>query len=456
MAQFTLEEVLVATGGTYVGPKGDMSFMSVSTDTRDIGRGSLFVALKGITFDGHDFLAQALEKGAVGLVVEKGRSFEGATCIEVENTLTAYQQLANFHRRRFAIPVVGITGSSGKTTTKEMVAAVLETTYKVLKTEKNYNNEIGLPKTLLNLTEEHEVCVLEMGMRGLGQIDELARIAEPTVGVVTNVGTSHIELLGSQEAIGRAKAELIQALPKDGVAVLNEDDPFVKKMESCSHAKIMTYGIENRSTVRGTQLKYKRDGIKFTCFCFDEVFDIFLPMIGVHNVYDALAAIAVGRALGVSTSSKFVKAFSQFTGIPMRQEIVSFEDITVLNDAYNANPQSMEESIKALGQLEGKRKVAFIGDMLELGESSLEEHRRIGRLLGEEGYHMVLTFGDESKKLGIAAREAGVPFVFHGKSHAELVNRYLETLEKGDVVLLKGSRGLRMERVVEDLKDRIQ
>lgn len=204
MAEFTLQEIIDATSGTC---KGDVSlqFKDISTDTRTIEAGYVFVALRGDTFDGHDFINTAIEKGATAAIVEKGRNVDGIICVEVENTLKAYQDLANFHRRRFQIPVVAITGSSGKTTTKEMVAAVLSTEFNVLKTEKNFNNEIGLPKTLLQLSPEHEACVVEMGMRGLGQIEELALIAEPTIGIITNVGTSHIELLGSQEAIAEAR-----------------------------------------------------------------------------------------------------------------------------------------------------------------------------------------------------------------------------------------------------------
>lgn len=444
MARFTLEEVLKATKGTTKGTHS-VEFSSVSTDTRTIEEGSLFVALEGESFDGHNFLRDAVTQGALGCLVKKGRSVEGVLCIEVEHTLKAYQDLANYHRRRFNIPVVAITGSSGKTTTKEMVAAVLETMYHVLKTEKNFNNEIGLPKTLLDLTEDHEVCVVEMGMRGLGQIAELAAIAEPTIGVITNVGTSHIELLGSKEAIGRAKGELIEHLPKDGVAILNEDDSLVRTMVDLTEARIIPYGIHEEATIKGLQLRYKKDGIKFTCRCFDEIFDVFLPMVGEHNVYDCLAAIAVGRTLGVKPSSKMVKALGSFKGISMRQEIVPFEQFVVLNDAYNANPDSMSESIKALGQLEAKRKVAILGDMLELGEYSELAHKKIGKLLYEEGYEVVLTLGEDARYIHEVCESLGVPVVYHGTSHLDVSKAYQKVAKKGDAVLLKGSRGLHME-----------
>ncbi len=446
MATFTLQEVLEATKGKCTTTK-HIHFDSVSTDTRTLEENSLFIALSGDSFDGHNFIEEAVKKGATGAIVKKGFTSEQLVCIEVEDTLKAYQQLANFHRNRFAIPVIAVTGSSGKTTTKEMIAAVLESKFSVLKTEKNFNNEIGLPKTLLNLTEEHEVCVVEMGMRGFGQIQELATIAEPTIGVVTNVGTSHIELLGSQEGIAKAKGELVEAIDEEGTVILNEDDHWVKGMSKLTKGKLIGYGIENNATVSGSNIRYKKDGIKFTCRCYDEIFDVFLPMIGIHNVYDALAAIAVGRALGLN-SLKIKKALGSFTGIPMRQEIVPFEDIVVLNDAYNANPSSMIESIKALGQLEGKRKIAILGDMLELGSYAEEGHSAVGKVLGTEQYAAVYTIGEYGAIIGKVASETGVPIVGHYDSLMELAIAYNQERQKGDVILVKGSRGMKMEKIV--------
>ncbi|MCF0154961.1 MAG: UDP-N-acetylmuramoyl-tripeptide--D-alanyl-D-alanine ligase [Veillonella sp.] len=451
MAKFTLAEVLTATGGS-CGQAQDLQFLDVSTDTRTISDGCLFVALRGANFDGHDFLDKARELGALAAIVEVGHGSDALPCIEVENTLRAYQDLARFHRRRFSIPVIAITGSSGKTTTKDMVAAVLSTELNVLKTEKNFNNEIGLPKTLLQLTEEHEACVVEMGMRGLGQIEELALIAEPTLGIVTNVGTSHIELLGSRENIGKAKAELIECLPADSLAILNADDDLVAAMESVAKGQVMMYGIDHDASVQASHISYKKDGISFACQCLDKSFDVFLPMIGIHNVYDALAAIGAGAHVGISPDH-MKEGLSVFTGTPMRQELVAFTDMVILNDAYNANPSSMAEAIKALGQLEGHRKVAMIGDMLELGDFTEEGHRQTGRLLVEEGYDLVYTFGEAAKFVADEVRQGGVE-VHVCSSHLEMANAYWDARQAGDVVLVKGSRGLRMERVVEELKER--
>lgn len=454
MAEFTLDEIIQATGGVS-GTKGKIKFTTVCTDTRRITEGCLFVALQGEKFDGHGFLREAADKGAAGAIVSSGKAADGMVCIEVPDTLAAYQQLARFHRRRFAIPVVAVTGSSGKTTTKEMIAAVLETKFKVLKTEKNFNNEIGLPQTLLALTAEHEACVVEMGMRGFGQIQALAAIAEPTIGVLTNVGTSHMELLGSQENIAKAKGELVEAIDKEGTVILNEDDHFVKGMARLTSGKVLSYGIDHNATVTGSHLRCKKDGIKFTCKCYDEVFDVFLPMLGVHNVYDALAAIAVGRVLGL-VSLQIKRALGSFAGIPMRQEIMPFRDFVLLNDAYNANPSSMIESARALGQLEGKRKIAMVGDMLELGDYSEEGHRQVGRVLGEEGYEIVYTLGEQAAYIGAAAREAGVPEVYSCTSQADAAEKYLKASRKGDVILLKGSRGMQMELIAAELRERTE
>lgn len=449
MPRFTLQEILTTTKGEAFACSEQLKFDGLSTDTRDIKDGNLFVAFRGERFDGHDYIEEALQKGALAVLVEETRE-ENSPVILVENTLKAYQDVARYNRCRYDIPVVAITGSSGKTTTKEMVAAVLETKLAILKTEKNFNNEIGLPKTLLALEGTHEACVLEMGMRGLGQIEELANIALPTIGIITNVGTSHIELLGSKEGIAQAKGELIESLPTDGYAILNGDDEYVRPMKKKANCNVVTYGIEEQATVRAFNLRYKKDGIKFSCQCFDEVFDVFLPMIGIHNVYDALAAIAVGRILGLN-SGTIIKGLGNFKGIPMRQEVKNYGYFVLLNDTYNANPASMSESIKALGQLDGKRKVAILGDMLELGEFAEEAHRQIGKLLVEEGYGAVLLLGENIDYIYEECEKGSIPFLYKGSRHDEVAQFYKSIKEEGDAVLLKGSRGLHMEKVEDFL-----
>lgn len=452
MAKFTLQEVLQATQGESFNCSEDLQFTDVLTDTRELKEGTIFVALKGDKFDGHNYIEVAFAHGVKAVIVSSPPENCNQPFILVDNTLKAYQDLAKFHRKRFDIPVVAITGSSGKTTTKELTACALESTFKVLKTEKNFNNEIGLPKTLLQLDRSHEVCVVEMGMRGLGQIAELAEIALPTHGILTNVGVSHIEILGSRENIAKAKGELFERLPAYGYAILNADDDFVEKIKSNTKANVLTYSLQHGASISGFDLRYKSDGIKFTCRIFDQIFDIFLPMIGLHNISDALAAIAISFILGVKPA-KMNKALGDFKGIPLRQEIIKFSDFVILNDAYNANTDSMTQAIKALAQLSSKRKIAMLGDMLELGAYAEEEHRKIGRLLSAEDYAAIYLLGEFAEVVGeeyLKLKPSGKIYI--GRSHQEIADAFMKDKQTGDCVLLKGSRGLSMEKIVQCIK----
>ncbi len=451
MAAFTLQEVEKATGGRLLYPVVDDSvFSQVETDTRAITEGALFVALKGETFDGHDYVLQAKERGAAGAVVAEERpeyKQEGFAVVIVTDTRKAYQDLARFHRRRFSIPVIAVTGSVGKTSTRSMIAAVLSQKYRVLQTEKNFNNEIGLPKTLLQLTPEHEACVVEMGMRGLGQIAELAAIAEPDIGVVTNVGKSHIELLGSQDNIARAKSELVRALSEDGVAILNQDDSYVAAMADLCRGKVVGYGIESNAAIRASRVVCSEKGLRFACRCFDQVMDIHMPLIGSHNVYNALAAIAVGRVLGL-TEHQLQKGLSEYRGMPMRQELIHLGEYTFINDAYNANPASMSEALKSLALLTKGRKIAVLGGMLELGDWTVREHEKIGAEAVELGLDALITMGSPASYIADAARKNGLGAVYTAQDHAGAADCLRQIIQPGDTVLLKGSRGFAMEKIL--------
>ena len=451
MAAFTLQEVEKATGGRLLYPVVDDSvFSQVETDTRAITEGALFVALKGETFDGHDYVLQAKERGAAGAVVAEERpeyKQEGFAVVIVTDTRKAYQDLARFHRRRFSIPVIAVTGSVGKTSTRSMIAAVLSQKYRVLQTEKNFNNEIGLPKTLLQLTPEHEACVVEMGMRGLGQIAELAAIAEPDIGVVTNVGKSHIELLGSQDNIARAKSELVRALSEDGVAILNQDDSYVAAMADLCRGKVVGYGIESNAAIRASRVVCSEKGLRFACRCFDQVMDIHMPLIGSHNVYNALAAIAVGRVLGL-TEHQLQKGLSEYRGMPMRKELIHLGEYTFINDAYNANPASMSEALKSLALLTKGRKIAVLGGMLELGDWTVREHEKIGAEAAELGLDALITMGSPASYIADAARKNGLGAVYTAQDHAGAADCLRQIIQPGDTVLLKGSRGFAMEKIL--------
>lgn len=451
MAVFTKQEIERAAAGTWLHDiAAETVFSEVDTDTRQIHAGSLFLAFKGASFDGHDFVCDAVHKGAAGAVVSEIREeYKNAPfpVYLVNNTLAAYQELARFHRRRFSIPLIAVTGSVGKTSTRNMIATVLSQKLNVLQTEKNFNNEIGLPKTLLQLTAEHEACVVEMGMRGLGQIAELAAIAEPTIGVVTNVGKSHIELLGSQENIAKAKCELIQALDEQGIAVLNQDDPFVAAMADQCRGKSVGYGIQSNAPIRADRISSNEKGIHFTCRSFDQMFSAVIPAIGLHNVYNALAAVAVGRIAGLS-ENQVKKGLAEYHGVPMREELVRIGAYTFINDAYNANPASMAEAVRTLSGLTKGRKIAVLGGMLELGEWAKQEHMAIGRQVAGSEIQILIAMGELAAYIAQAAREAGMKQVYTAEDHAGTVRILKEIIEPGDTILLKASRGFSMETIL--------
>ena len=450
MAAFTSEEIIQATGARLLKPAASVSFSDVCTDTRVIAKGSLFVAFKGTSFNGHDFVDKALAAGAAGAVVSEVRpEYEGLTApiFVAADTLKAYQDLARFHRRRFAIPVVAVTGSVGKTSTRNMIAAVLSEKYKVLQTEKNYNNEIGLPKTLLQLTADHEACVVEMGMRGLGQIAELVDIGEPTIGVVTNVGKSHIELLGSQENIAKAKSELVQGLDAKGTAILNGDDPFVAPMKDLCQGRSVLYGTDDSAQIRAENIVCDEKGVRFTCRCFDRTFDVSVPVIGRHNVYNALAAIASGYLTGLS-DAELQSGLSAYRGMAMRQELLHLGPYTFINDTYNANPASMAEAIRTLDLLTRGRKIAVLGGMGELGDWAEREHRAIGRLVADMKLDALITMGNLAEDIARAAQDAGMKAVYMTDSHEAAARQLKALLRDGDTVLLKGSRSFAMEKIL--------
>lgn len=450
MASFTIEEIERACGAKLLQRGREPSMDGVSTDTRTIETGNLFLALKGENFDGHAFLKKACEEGASGVILSDA-SFAAevpsdVSAFLVKDTKKALENLAHFHRMRFHVPVIGITGSNGKTTTKDMTTALLSSRFHVCATQKNFNNEIGLSMTLLSMTKETEVCVVEMGMRGFGQIAELCAIASPTIGIVTNVGTSHIGILGSQENIAKAKAELIEALPKDGTAILNGDDPFVKAMGDSFEGRVISYGLAGRYTVRGTDARYEASQTQFICTSFDEAFRVKLHLLGVHNVYDALAAIAAARVLGVD-SRKIQRAFADFHPIGQRQTLLTIAGISVMDDSYNANPLSMEMAFGSLKQIPASHHYLVLGDMGELGEMEEALHHETGKKAAAMGFDGLITVGPLSRHLASAAKEGGMTSVFSYDTCEEAAEKLAALAKAGDAVLVKGSHYMHMEKV---------
>ncbi len=433
-----------------------MEIRGVSIDSRTIKPGELFIALKGDRFDGHDFVADVIRKGAWGAVVERGWVSNSdpapANVVPVDDTLRALQDLASLHRRKFSVPVVGVTGSNGKTTTKEMLAAILARRGPVLKNEGNLNNHIGVPLTLMRLNADHRTAVVEMGMSARGEIDLLARITAPTVGVITNIGPAHLEFLGSREGVAEAKGELLDNLRPDGTAVLNADDRFIDVLKKKFRGRTITFGIDHPADVSASRIVQHPDRAEFVMGTGGKSYEVALRTAGIHNIANALAAAAGAVAVGL-TLDDIKEGLEGFVPVAGRSEIKEVKGRIILADYYNANPASMEAAIGTLAALRaGKKGIAVLGDMLELGEAGAEAHRQIGRTAARSGVDVVMTIGALSRHIAEGAIGEGMPRerVIEATSHADAAKRLLALTKPGDVILLKGSRGMKMEKILEE------
>ncbi len=434
----------------------DIPLNRVVIDSREIQPGDLFVALKGERGDGHAHLHEAIAKGARAALLERQqedthcKSAQGCALVIVDNTIAALQAIAGFWRLRHAVQVIGVTGSVGKTTTKELVAWVLEGRFKVLKNPGNLNNEIGLPLTLLQLDDTYERAVLEMGMYALGEIKALAAIAQPRIGVVTNVGPSHLERLGTIERIAQAKAELVESLPSKGVAVLNADDERVRAMKALTTASVVLYGLDAAADVRGDDVaSLGLEGIRFTLHWRGEAVPVHSHLLGKHSVHSCLAAAAVGLVDGM-TLDEIAERLASFEQ-PLRLVAVpGVGGSTILDDTYNASPTSTIAALDVLAALEG-RKIAVLGDMLELGDVEEAGHRQVGRHAAGI-VSLLIVLGERSRLTADEAKQAGLSEVYHVASHAEAIDKLKGILSANDSVLVKGSRGMTMERIVEGLR----
>jgi UDP-N-acetylmuramoyl-tripeptide--D-alanyl-D-alanine ligase len=427
------------------------SFTGVATDSRQVQSGGLFIALAGEHRHGHEFIADAISRGAAGVIAQQQPPDlpQEVSLFQVSNTLAALQRLAAYWRAKHSVKVVGITGSVGKTTCKELTAAVLSSGYQVLKSEANLNTEIGLPLTLLQLGPEHERVVLEMGMYGLGEIRLLCQIARPQMGVVTNVGPVHLERLGTLEAIAEAKAELVESLPPDGWAILNADDPQVAAMAGRTSARVALFGESSQCSVRGTVLATSGlEGISFRLTCDDESADVSAPLPGRHNLYNALAAATVGLSDGLSLQA--VAAALAAADIPLRLRALSGpRGSTILDDAYNASPTSMLAALDLLAELPGRR-LALLGDMLELGSFEEEGHRLVGEQAARTT-HVLYALGERGRIIGEAAQAAGHQEVRFLASKEQAATAIRKTLSEDDHLLVKASRAMALETVIEEL-----
>ena len=456
MEPMTIGEILEAVHGSLLGEFGDLkrTVSRVETDSRTIHAGSLFVPLVGERFDGHAYINAALEGGAAGCFTQREREsyLPGKFYIKVDSTHKALRDLAKYYKAKFPIPVIAITGSVGKTTTKDMVAAVLGEKYSVLKTEGNLNNDIGVPMTLLRLKPEHQMAVLELGMNHAGEIDYLSAIVEPDVILMTNIGDSHIEYFGSREKILEAKSEIFNHARKDALAIINGDDPLLNTLPGKLPFSFLRVGAAEGLDYRASDLS--SDGkSRLTCKVTTPrgQFQAEIPALGEHMIYPTLMAAAVGEHFGL-TPEEIANGVLHFAPTKMRMNILHRQDdITILNDTYNANPQSMRAAVEVLSNAKGEFKAAVLGDMFELGPLAPALHAGIGEYLAKAGINCLVAVGELAKHIYTAAKEAGVPHCFYCETKEKAKPVLNDLVQPHATILVKASRGMALEELVEYL-----
>ena len=454
--RITIAEIAQALGYPYM-QTGEGVAAGVVIDSRAVQPGDLFVALEGEQTDGHRYLAQALEQGAAGVVISQESAIKQyglQNYILVQDGAAFLQALAHWLRKNMNIPVIAVTGSTGKTSTKDFLAAVLAPLGDVVVTKGNHNNELGMPLTICGLEEDTQAMVVEMGMRGLGQIDFLCSIAEPKYGLITNIGKTHCELLGSQENIAQAKCELLAYIPSDGAAVLNSSDRalIAPWLDTCK-GRIVWYdgsGKDPHAAYWADEIRQHADGITYQLHAGEHIETIHLAVHGIHNVSNSLAAIAIARELGLDWSA-IASALSQARLTGMRLDIAENKaGVIVINDAYNANPDSMKSAISVLMNQAGGRKVAVLGDMYELGKYEAESHKEVGMEAAAQKVDYLIAVGALGALIGQAAETAGCKVDF-AADNGQAIQYLQQYITQGDAVLVKGSRGMKMEQIVQSL-----
>lgn len=423
----------------------------ISTDTRNLPKGCLFLAIKGDRFDGHEFIDKAIEAGAAAAVSEY--QVGNCPCIVTDNTRLALLKIAKYYRKKFSPILVGVTGSVGKTTTKEMISLVLSEKYNTLKTQGNLNNEIGLPKTLFNLTSEHKAAVIEMGMNHFGEIERLTDTARPTMAVITNIGFSHVENLGSQEGILKAKLEILKGMSENAPLITNGDDKFLAPLKNSLDRPVYLYGTDNENCdFRAVNISENEGETAFDIVWKDGKISAVIPCVGVHNVMNAAAAFAVGILSGL-TANEIISALRKYTPDGMRQNIVKKGDKTVIIDCYNASPDSMKASLGVLAGMKcDGRKIAVLGDMLELGEASEKLHRLVGEYVAQYRPDILYCYGNDASYIAAEASRGGVAgSFFHEGDKDFMAEKIKEKIQSGDVLLFKASRGMKLEELIEKI-----
>jgi UDP-N-acetylmuramoyl-tripeptide--D-alanyl-D-alanine ligase len=463
MIEWTVEEMVHVTKGQLIQGSYKKTVCGLSIDTRKIQKNELFIPLIGKRRDGHDFIEDAVRSGAAAIIVSQWRDeqfaqYKNLCVIKVRDTLQALHDLARYYISKFNIPIIAVTGSTGKTTTKEMIYSVLSKKYKVLKNEGNFNNHIGLPLTVFQLKPEHEIAIFEMGMSGFGEIDKLASIVRPNIGVITNIGLSHIEHLQSQQNIFKAKMEITNYFKNTDCLIVNGDDPHLAALKN-SHTDYSIYfiGLSKPCDYQGIHI----DDQEVTKTTFEvvlnkKVYQFILKVPGRHNIYNALCAISVGRMLGVEPEL-MVEGIKDFKSHTMRLNILTTsQNIKMINDVYNASPDSMKSALDVFNKIQARRKIAILGDMLEMGSYSIEGHLALGCEVAKQSIDILITVGKEAKNIAHGAIKNGLDQqkVFSCLNNQQVIDFLENILQEEDAVLVKGSRGMKMEEIADYIQER--
>lgn len=452
MQKLDVSDIVKATDGQLICGEPDFVISEITTDSRKAGVNMLFIPLVGENNDAHDYIGNAFENGASAVITHRDiPPREGKSIIRVRDTRTALGDIARFYKQRYNLPTVAITGSVGKTTTKDMISSVLTMKYNTVKTQGNYNNDIGLPLTVFRLEHKHEAVVLEMGMSHFGEIHYLASIARPDIAVITNIGMSHIENLGSKENIYRSKMQICDFFDENGILIVNGDDALLSKKQS--GIKTVTYGINNKSCdlLAKNVEDLGMNGSRFTVFADGRDYEVTVKAPGVHNVYNALAAVCVGRRMGVDMED-IIDGIREFQLTNMRMEVKEFGNIKVIDDCYNSAPDSIKAALSVLKSAESLRRVAVLGDVLEMGDFAEAALYEIGKNM--QGIDALITVGENAHFIADGAQKAGIKIIERFKTVDAAICFLEEFLNDGDTVLIKASRGMHFERIVAALAER--
>ncbi len=455
MEAMYLSELVYAVQGDAINCINDVFIEGISTDSRKVKPGELFIPIIGENFDGHSFINNAIAAGAVAVLSDRYLDNKAIPYVKVSNTEEAFINIAKHYRSKFNIPAIGITGSSGKTTTKEMVAAVLSQSFNVLKNKGNFNNTIGLPHTIMELDKNHEICVMEMGMNSFGEISKLTSIVKPDTAVITNIGTAHIEYLGNRKNILKAKLEIIENFTAQNTLIINGDDEMLKTINSKDFA-VMSFGLNKNNDIFAFDcVQINNEGTKFYVNIEDKSQLFYIPLIGSHNIYNSLCAIAIGIQMGIKIE-KIKLGLSNFKPPEMRMESFTSKDGTIIiNDAYNANPESMKAAIETLSSVRSKsRKILVLGDMLELGDYADNEHYKVGSYAALNDMDILVTIGKKSKLIQKGALDNGIKKAFHFDNNQSALGYLNEEVRPFDTILIKGSRAGKMEEIAYFLRER--